>query len=485
MIDKIVKEALTFDDVSLVPRKSSVLPSDVDLRTKLTNNISLNIPFLSSAMDTVTESRMAIAMAKEGGIGIIHKNITIEAQRKEVEIVKAYNRTGIVRHPITINENANVQDAKILIAENKISALPVIDKTGKILGLVTNRDINYVVDDNLPVVHAMTKKLITAKENISLTEAKEILLKHKIEKLLIIDEENNLRGLITCRDIDHVEHQAYFPNACKDVKNRLRVGAAVSTEIDALERVEELVKADVDVIAIDSAHGHSTRVIELVKKIKNKYPNLDVIAGNLVTKEAALDLIDAGADCLKVGIGPGSICTTRMVAGVGIPQLTAIYDVFEVCRHTNTCVIADGGIRFSGDIVKAIAAGADSVMIGNLFAGAHESPSEEIIYGGKRFKGYVGMGSRSAMLRGSKSRYFHLENKDSSGKLVPEGIEGMVPYAGKLKDIIFQLKGGLMSGMGYLGVGTILELKKNAKFVKISYASLKESHIHDVLEDKK
>ncbi|QTL84132.1 IMP dehydrogenase (plasmid) [Borrelia miyamotoi] len=485
MIDKIVKEALTFDDVSLVPRKSSVLPRDVDLRTKLTNNISLNIPFLSSAMDTVTESRMAIAMAKEGGIGIIHKNITIEAQRKEVEIVKAYNITGIVRNPITINENANVQDAKILIAEHKISALPVIDKTGKILGLVTNRDIKYVVDDSLPVVHAMTKKLITAKENISLTEAKEILLKHKIEKLLIIDEENNLRGLITCRDIEHVEHKAYFPNACKDVKNRLRVGAAVSTDIDALERVEELVKADVDVIAIDSAHGHSTRVIELVKKIKNKYPNLDVIAGNLVTKEAALDLIDVGADCLKVGIGPGSICTTRIFAGVGIPQLTAIYDVFEVCRHTNTCIIADGGIRFSGDIVKAIAAGADSVMIGNLFAGAHESPSEEIIYRGKRFKGYVGMGSLSAMLRGSKSRYFHLENKDSSGKLVPEGIEGMVPYAGKLKDIIFQLKGGLMSGMGYLGVGTILELKKNAKFVKISYASLKESHIHDVLEDKK
>ncbi|AHH05676.1 IMP dehydrogenase (plasmid) [Borrelia miyamotoi] len=485
MIDKIVKEALTFDDVSLVPRKSSVLPSDVDLRTKLTNNISLNIPFLSSAMDTVTESRMAIAMAKEGGMGIIHKNITIEDQRKEVEIVKAYNRTGIVINPITINENANVHDAKILIAEHKISALPVIDKTGKILGLVTNRDIKYVVDDNLPVVHAMTKKLITAKENISLTEAKKILLKHKIEKLLIIDDKNNIRGLITCRDIDHVEHQAYFPNACKDVKNRLRVGAAVSTDIDAIERVEELVKADVDVIAIDSAHGHSTRVIELVKKIKNKYPNLDVIAGNLVTKEAALDLIDAGADCLKVGIGPGSICTTRIVAGVGIPQLTAIYDVFEVCRHTNTCVIADGGIRFSGDIVKAIAAGADSVMIGNLFAGAHESPSEEIIYGGKKFKGYVGMGSLSAMLRGSKSRYFHLENKDSSGKLVPEGIEGMVPYAGKLKDIIFQLKGGLMSGMGYLGVGTILELKKNAKFVKISYASLKESHIHDVLEDKK
>lgn len=377
MIEKIVKEALTFDDVSLIPRKSSVLPSDVDLKTKLTKNISLNIPFLSSAMDTVTESRMAIAMAKEGGIGIIHKNLTIEAQRKEVEIVKVYHRTGIIKNPITIDENANVQEAKILIAKHKISALPVTDKTGKILGLVTNRDIKYITDNNVPVINAMTKKLITAKEDITLTEAKEILFRHKIEKLLIVDESNNLRGLITCKDIDHVEHQEYFPNACKDVKNRLRVGAAVSIDVDTLERVEELVKADVDVIAIDSAHGHSTRVIELVSKIKNKYPNLDVIAGNIVTKEAALDLIDAGADCLKVGIGPGSICTTRIVAGVGVPQLTAIHDVFEACKHTNTCIIADGGIRFSGDIVKAIAAGADSVMIGNLFAGAHESPQRK------------------------------------------------------------------------------------------------------------
>ncbi|ANF34588.1 IMP dehydrogenase (plasmid) [Borrelia turicatae] len=485
MIEKIVKEALTFDDVSLIPRKSSVLPSDVDLKTKLTKNISLNIPFLSSAMDTVTESRMAIAMAKEGGIGIIHKNLTIEDQRKEVEIVKVYHRTGIIKNPITIDENANVQEAKILIAKHKISALPVTDKTGKILGLVTNRDIKYITDDNVPVINAMTKKLITAREDITLTEAKEILFRHKIEKLLIVDKSNNLRGLITCKDIDHVEHQEYFPNACKDMKNRLRVGAAVSIDVDTLERVEELVKADVDVIAIDSAHGHSTRVIELVRKIKNKYPNLDVIAGNIVTKEAALDLIDAGADCLKVGIGPGSICTTRIVAGVGVPQLTAIYDVFEACKHTNTCIIADGGIRFSGDIVKAIAAGADSVMIGNLFAGAHESPSEEVIYNGKKFKVYVGMGSLSAMARGSKSRYFQFENKESPGKLIPEGIEGMVPYVGKLKDIIFQLKGGLMSGMGYLGVGTILELKTNAKFVKISSASLRESHTHDVLENNK
>lgn len=479
-----MKEALTFDDVSLIPRKSSVLPSDVDLRTKLTKNISLNIPFLSSAMDTVTESRMAIAMAKEGGMGIIHKNFPIEAQRKEVELVKGYHRTGIVRNPITIDENANIQEAKILIAQHKISALPVTDRAGKILGLVTNRDIKYITDNNVPVMSAMTKKLITAKEDITLTEAKEILFKHKIEKLLIVDEAHNLRGLITCKDIDHVEHQEYFPNACKDAKNRLRVGAAVSTDVDALERVEELVKADVDVIAIDSAHGHSTRVLELARKIKNKYPNLDLIAGNIVTKEAAFDLIDLGVDCVKVGIGPGSICTTRIVAGVGVPQLTAIHDVFEACKHTNTCVIADGGIRFSGDIVKAIAAGADSVMLGNLFAGAYESPSEEIMYNGKKFKVYVGMGSLAAMARGSKSRYFQLENEESSGKLIPEGIEGMVPYAGKLKDIIFQLKGGLMSGMGYLGVGTILELKINAKFVRISPASLRESHTHDVLENK-
>ncbi|AHH07284.1 Inosine-5'-monophosphate dehydrogenase (plasmid) [Borrelia crocidurae DOU] len=483
MMDKIVKEALTFDDVSLIPRKSSILPSDVNLKTRLTRNIYLNIPFLSSAMDTVTESRMAIAVAKEGGIGVIHKNITIEKQRKEVEIVKSYHRNGIIRNLITINEDTSIKEARRLIVKHNISALPVTDHAGKILGLVTSRDIKYIADDNTPVINAMTKKLITAKEDITLSEAKEILFRHKIEKLLIVDESNSLRGLITCKDIDHVEHQEYFPNACKDMNDRLRVGAAVSTDVDTLERVEELVKADVDVIVVDSAHGHSTKVIEIVRKIKSKYPNLDVIAGNIVTKEAAFDLIDAGADCLKVGIGPGSICTTRIVAGVGIPQLTAINDVFEACKDTNICIIADGGIRFSGDIVKAIAAGADSVMIGNLFAGAHESPSEEVMYNGKKFKIYVGMGSLAAMARGSKSRYFQFESKDSPGKLVPEGIEGMVPYVGKVKDIIFQLKGGLMSGMGYLGVETILELKRDSKFVKISSASLRESHTHDVLEN--
>ncbi|WNY63291.1 IMP dehydrogenase (plasmid) [Borreliella carolinensis] len=388
MTNKIIKEALTFDDVSLIPRKSSVLPSEVSLKTQLTKNISLNIPFLSSAMDTVTESQMAIAIAKEGGIGIIHKNMSIEDQKKEIEKVKTYQ----------------------------------FQKT-----ITTNRDTN----------------------------------KQKSE---------------ICKNAEHKED---FPNACKDLNSRLRVGAAVSIDIDTIERVEELVKAHVDILVIDSAHGHSTRIIELVKTIKNKYPNLDLIAGNIVTKEAALDLISAGADCLKVGIGPGSICTTRIVAGVGVPQITAICDVYEVCKNTNICIIADGGIRFSGDVVKAIAAGADSAMIGNLFAGAKESPSEEIIYNGKKFKSYVGMGSISAMKRGSKSRYFQLENNEPK-KLVPEGIEGMVLYSGKLKDILTQLKGGLMSGMGYLGATTISDLKINSKFVKISHSALKESHPHDV-----
>ncbi|WNZ74007.1 inosine-5'-monophosphate dehydrogenase [Borreliella garinii] len=401
MTNKIIKEALTFDDVSLIPRKSSVLPSEVSLKTQLTKNISLNIPFLSSAMDTVTESQMAIAIAKEGGIGIIHKNMSIEAQKKEIEKVKTYK----VEKTININKDINEQTTKILLE-------------------------------------------------------KQHLKESEIYKNAELKED--------------------FPNACKDLNSRLRVGAAVSIDIDTLERVEELVKAHVDLLVIDSAHGHSTRIIELVKTIKNKYPSLDLIAGNIVTKEAALDLINVGADCLKVGIGPGSICTTRIVAGVGVPQITAICDIYEVCKNTNICIIADGGIRFSGDVVKAIAAGADSVMIGNLFAAAKESPSEEIIYNGKKFKSYVGMGSISSMKRGSKSRYFQLENNEPK-KLVPEGIEGMVPYSGKLKDILTQLKGGLMSGMGYLGASTISDLKINSKFVKISHSSLKESHPHDVL----
>ncbi|ACN93474.1 inosine-5'-monophosphate dehydrogenase (plasmid) [Borreliella finlandensis] len=400
MPNKITKEALTFDDVSLIPRKSSVLPSEVSLKTQLTKNISLNIPFLSSAMDTVTESQMAIAIAKEGGIGIIHKNMSIEAQRKEIEKVKTY------KFQKTINTNGDTNEQK--------------------------------------------PKIFTAKQHLEKSDA-----------------------------YKNAEHKEDFPNACKDLNNKLRVGAAVSIDIDTIERVEELVKAHVDILVIDSAHGHSTRIIELVKTIKTKYPNLDLIAGNIVTKEAALDLISVGADCLKVGIGPGSICTTRIVAGVGVPQITAICDVYEACKSTNICIIADGGIRFSGDVVKAIAAGADSVMIGNLFAGTKESPSEEIIYNGKKFKSYVGMGSISAMKRGSKSRYFQLENNEPK-KLVPEGIEGMVPYSGKLKDILTQLKGGLMSGMGYLGAASISDLKINSKFVKISHSSLKESHPHDV-----
>lgn len=471
-----IKEGLTFDDVLLVPQKSEILPRDVSLKTKLTASIELNVPILSAAMDTVTEYEMAIAMAREGGIGFIHKNMSIDEQAHQVDLVKR-SESGMILNPITLSINSTTKEAEAILKQYRISGLPVVDKDNKLLGIVTNRDLKYFKKENVPVSEVMTKdNLITGKIDTTLEEAKEILWKHRIEKLPIVDEDFYLKGLITSKDIDNL---VSYPNACKDEKGRLRVGAAVGLGEDTLDRVDRLVSAGVDVITIDSAHGHSKNVLNMVRKIRNKYPHLQLIAGNIVTKEAAKDLIDAGVDALKVGIGPGSICTTRVVAGVGVPQITAVSEVYEYAKEHNICVIADGGIKLSGDIVKALAAGADTVMLGSLLAGCKETPGEEIIYQGRKFKVYVGMGSLAAMKRGSKDRYFQNEVKEVS-KLVPEGIEGRVAYKGNLSDTIYQLCGGIKSGMGYCGTKTIKELQKNAKFIKITNAGLKESHPHDV-----
>jgi len=471
-----IKEGLTFDDVLLVPQKSEILPRDVSLKTKLTASIELNVPILSAAMDTVTEYEMAIAMAREGGIGFIHKNMSIDEQAHQVDLVKR-SESGMILNPITLSINSTTKEAEAILKQYRISGLPVVDKDNKLLGIVTNRDLKYFKKENVPVSEVMTKdNLITGKIDTTLEEAKEILWKHRIEKLPIVDEDFYLKGLITSKDIDNL---VSYPIACKDEKGRLRVGAAVGLGEDTLDRVDRLVSAGVDVITIDSAHGHSKNVLNMVRKIRNKYPHLQLIAGNIVTKEAAKDLIDAGVDALKVGIGPGSICTTRVVAGVGVPQITAVSEVYEYAKEHNICVIADGGIKLSGDIVKALAAGADTVMLGSLLAGCKETPGEEIIYQGRKFKVYVGMGSLAAMKRGSKDRYFQNEVKEVS-KLVPEGIEGRVAYKGNLSDTIYQLCGGIKSGMGYCGTKTIKELQKNAKFIKITNAGLKESHPHDV-----
>lgn len=478
MNGKILKEGLTFDDLLLVPQKSDILPNEVSLKTKLTKNIELNIPIISSAMDTVTESELAIALAKEGGIGFIHKNMSIEEQAKEVDRVKRYE-SGMIKNPITLDEESTIEMAEELMERYKISGLPIINKEGSLVGIITNRDLKYR-DDNKDrlVVEIMTKEnLVTAPEGTTLEEAKEILLKNRIEKLPIVDSKNILKGLITIKDIDHVIE---YPNACKDKLGRLRVGAAVGIGEDTLDRVTALVEAGVDIITVDSAHGHSSKVIETIRKIKGKFPKLDLIGGNIVTAEAAKALIEAGVDAVKVGIGPGSICTTRVVAGVGVPQITAINDVYEYCKDKDISVIGDGGIKFSGDIVKGIAAGADCVMLGSLLAGTEEAPGEEVIYEGKKYKIYVGMGSLVAMKRGSNDRYFQKNNK----KLVPEGIEGRVSYRGKLKDIIYQLTGGIRAGMGYCGTQTIEELKRDGKFVKITGSGLKESHPHDVIITK-
>ena len=475
MNGKILKEGYTFDDVLLVPQESHVLPNTVSLQTKLTKNITLNIPILSAAMDTVTEADTAIALARQGGIGMIHKNMPIAEQAKQVDMVKR-NESGMISNPITLSPNSTLIDADAVLSMYKISGLPVIDENDTLIGILTNRDLKYRPVDDTLISEVMTKEnLITGKVGTTLEEAKAILLKHRIEKLPIVDDAFKLKGLITIKDIDNVIN---YPQACKDGQGRLRVGAALGVSGDVMERLDALVAAGVDVVTVDSAHGHQENIVNTVKAIKTKYPNLDVIAGNIVTAEAAEMLIAAGADAVKVGVGPGSICTTRVVAGVGMPQLTAVNDVAQVATKYNVGVIADGGIKYSGDIAKAIAAGADTVMLGSLLAGTEEAPGEEVILEGRRYKVYVGMGSLAAMARGSQDRYF--QSSKEAKKLVPEGIEGRVPYKGKLEDVVYQLLGGLRSGMGYCGTPTIQSLKDDAKFVRITSAGLIESHPHDV-----
>jgi len=479
MLGREVKEALTFDDVLLVPNYSEVLPTQVDVRTKLTKKITLNIPIMSAAMDTVTEAELAIAIAREGGIGIIHKNMSIEEQAEEVDRVKR-SESGMIVKPVTVRPDQTIAEAEALMRKYKISGLPVVDENGKLLGIITNRDIRFVKDFNKKISEVMTKEnLITAPVGTTLEEAKEILHKHKIEKLPVVDESGYLKGLITIKDIEKREK---YPNACKDELGRLRVGAAIGVGPEAIRRAEALIEAGADVIVVDTAHGHSKGVLETVEKLKGLFPDVDVIAGNVATPEATEALIKAGADAVKVGIGPGSICTTRIVAGVGVPQLTAVAQCAEVADKYDISIIADGGIKFSGDIAKAIGAGARVVMIGSLFAGTKEAPGEVILYQGRSYKVYRGMGSLGAMKKGSKDRYFQSEVEEK--KLVPEGIEGMVPYRGPLADTIHQLVGGLRAGMGYCGAANIEEMRKKARFVKITSAGLKESHVHDVIITK-
>ena len=475
-----IKEGLTFDDVLIAPSHSEVLPKEVDLKTRITKNITLNIPLASAAMDTVTESSTARAMAQVGGLGIIHKNMNIEKQAYEVSRVKKYE-SGMITDPMTVGPDDTVGEAKRLMAEHKIGGFPVIDKGGKLLGIVTNRDLRFEEKMSLKIKDMMTKdNLVTTPMNTSLDDAKKILQKHRIEKLLVVDDKYNLRGLITVKDI---EKSRQYPNSCKDSKGRLRVGAAVGTTEDTLERVGELVKAGLDLVVVDTAHGHSQRVIDTIKKIKSKYPELDLVGGNVATAEAVKALVKTGVDAIKVGIGPGSICTTRIVAGIGVPQLTAIFDCAEAAKGTDIRLIADGGAKFSGDIVKALAAGADVVMLGGLLAGTDESPGEMVHYQGRSYKVYRGMGSIGAMKEGSKDRYFQ-DDVEESFKLVPEGVEGQVPYRGSLSLVIYQLVGGLKSGMGYTGSKNIEELRKNAQFIKITPQGLKESHVHDVMVTK-
>ena len=473
----IIKEGLTFDDVLLVPQKSEVLPQNVRTETHLTKKIKLNIPLMSAGMDTVTESKMAISMARQGGIGIIHKNMTIEEQALEVDKVKR-SESGVIVDPFYLTKNHTIKDADNIMARYKISGVPIVDEDNKLIGIITNRDIKFEDDMEKSIEEAMTKEnLVTAREGIDLVEAQAILKKNKIEKLPIVDGEGHLKGLITIKDI---EKKIQYPNSAKDSHGRLLCGAAVGIGSDLIERVTALVKANVDVIVLDSAHGHSRGVINAVPRIKEVYPELQVIAGNVATAQATEDLIKAGADCVKVGIGPGSICTTRVVAGIGVPQLTAVMDCAEVASKYDTPIIADGGIKYSGDIVKALAGGAAVCMMGSMFAGTEESPGETVLYKGRSYKTYRGMGSIAAMERGSKDRYFQNDAK----KLVPEGVEGMVPYKGKVEDIVFQMIGGIRSGLGYCGAETIVDLQEKAQFVKITAASLKESHPHDITISK-
>jgi len=470
--DIFAKEGLTFDDVLLVPQRSEVLPKDIDVSTYLTKKIKLNIPLMSAAMDTVTESRLAIAIAREGGIGIIHKNMSIQDQATEVDKVKR-SEHGVIVDPFFLSPEHRVYEANELMAKYKISGVPITDN-GKLVGIITNRDLRFETDFNKKIKDVMTKEnLVTAPEGTTLDEAQEILRKHKIEKLPIVDKEGRLKGLITIKDI---EKAIQYPNSAKDANGRLLAGAAVGVTHDMMDRVKALVEAKVDVVVLDSAHGHSKNIMDAVKRIKDAYPDLQVIAGNVATYEGTKDLIEAGADAVKVGIGPGSICTTRVVAGIGVPQMTAIVDAVQAAREYGIPIIADGGIKYSGDITKAIAAGANVVMLGNLFAGTEESPGDSEIYQGRRFKVYRGMGSLGAMQKGSKDRYF----QEDAVKLVPEGVEGRVPYKGPLADTVFQLVEGLKHGMGYCGAECIKSLQEKAKFIRITGASLKESHPHDI-----
>jgi IMP dehydrogenase len=491
MIHFPVPEALTFDDVLLVPARSEVVPANANTQTHLSHNIALNTPIVSAAMDTVTESHMAIALAQQGGLGIIHRNLTIEQQANEVDKVKR-SESGMIVDPVTMSPDAKVSDALEVMKKYKISGVPITQKDGKLVGILTNRDLRFETRFDVPISKVMTKdNLITVPVGTTLEQAEEILHEHRVEKLLVVDDKHNLKGLITVKDI---QKKLKYPSAAKDSHGRLRVSAAIGATGDFLERAQELVKAKIDVLAIDSAHGHSMLVVEAVKKIKAKLPEVDLIAGNVATFDGACELIRAGVDGVKVGIGPGSICTTRIVTGVGVPQITAIAEASRAARDAGVPIIADGGIKYSGDIVKAVAAGASAVMIGSMFAGTDESPGELILYQGRTFKSYRGMGSLGAMAAGSSERYFQNSDGDASvtmpmigeesnrlAKLVPEGIEGRVPYRGSVSMIVHQMVGGLKSGMGYCGCQTVAELQQKARFVRISAAGLRESHVHDVI----
>jgi len=479
MLPDKIQPAYTFDDLLLVPANSTVIPSEVDISTQLTRTIKLNIPLVSAAMDTVTEYRTAIIMAREGGIGIIHKNMSIGEQARQVEKVKK-SESGMIIDPVTVTEDQRVSDVQAMMANYKISGVPVL-RGEKLAGIVTNRDLRFITDTSLRVKDVMTSKnLVTAKVGITLEESKALLHEHRIEKLLVVDENDNLQGLITIKDIEKIKK---YPNSAKDDKGRLLVGAALGVGSDYLSHADILIKNGVDVVVLDSAHGHSQNIINALDKLTKTFPDLQVIAGNIATAEGTDALIKAGASAVKIGVGPGSICTTRIVAGVGVPQLTAIKNCSEAARKHGIPLIADGGIKFSGDITKAIGIGAHSIMIGSLFAGAAETPGDTFLYQGRAYKGYRGMGSLGAMKEGSSDRYFQ-EGLDSPSKLVPEGIEGKVPFRGPLSDMIFQLVGGLRSGMGYVGAKDIEDLRRKAKFVRITAAGLKESHVHDVIITK-
>ena len=476
-MEKFVKEGLTFDDVLLIPAESDVLPKDIDLTTSLTKTIKLNTPVRPAAMDTVTESRMAIAIAREGGIGVIHKNMSIENQAIEVDKVKR-SENGVISTPFCLTPEHYAYDAEALCHKYKISGVPICDEDGKLVGILTNRDMRFMTDFNIKIKDVMTKdNLVTAPVGTTLEQAKQILMKHRIEKLPLVDENGYLRGLITIKDI---EKSVQYPNSARDSMGRLICAAAIGATSDVLDRAAALAEAGVDAFVLDSAHGHSANILKSVSKVKAAFPNISLIAGNVATAEGTKALIDAGADCVKVGIGPGSICTTRVVAGIGVPQITAVYDSANEAAKHGIAVIADGGIKYSGEIVKAIAAGASAIMVGSLVAGCDEAPGEFEIFQGRRFKVYRGMGSLGAMANGSKDRYFQEDNK----KLVPEGVEGRVPYKGPLSDTIFQMMGGLRSGMGYCGCHNIEELKEKAQFIRITNAGLIESHPHDVFITK-